>query len=277
MINLHVLSDLHLDFTTIKHHAAPDGTDVVILAGDTHPGVAGIIWAAQTFPGLPVLYLAGNHEFYGKRALDRHPERMRSKARELNGSLGSDVRFCDRDVHVVKGVRFACATLWTDYALHGDQQEGMIQACGGFGGTGGMNDYRRICRTTNRLVRPADLLAEHVASRSFIQEVLDEPFSGSTVVVTHHAPAAASLAPDLRDDALSPCYASRLEGLMEGLQAPELWIHGHIHRPQDYECGRTRVLANPRGYVERGYTENPEFDPACTVAVGDRPVPMLGP
>ena len=28
----------------------------------------------------------------------------------------------------------------------------------------------------------------------------------------------------------------------------QLWVHGHIHYCCDYTLGKTRVLANPRGY-----------------------------
>jgi predicted phosphodiesterase len=47
-----------------------------------------------------------------------------------------------------------------------------------------------------------------------------------------------------------------------------LWVHGHTHNSCDYHIKRTRVLANPRGYVKDGKAENSEFDPGLTVEVG---------
>ena len=47
-----------------------------------------------------------------------------------------------------------------------------------------------------------------------------------------------------------------------------LWIHGHTHDSFDYRLGATRVLANPRGYVQDGTAENPDFDPGLTVQLG---------
>jgi hypothetical protein len=68
------------------------------------------------------------------------------------------------------------------------------------------------------------------------------------------------------------CYASNLDHLMQGPNAPSLWIHGHIHRNQDYVVGSTRVIANPRGYptrfVPNAPRENPDFDPRLVVEVG---------
>jgi predicted phosphodiesterase len=40
--------------------------DVVILAGDIHDGREGIQWAKRQFPKQPVIYVMGNHEFYGR-------------------------------------------------------------------------------------------------------------------------------------------------------------------------------------------------------------------
>ena len=61
-MRIHVLSDLHLEFSPF----APQVTaaDVVILAGDIHVKGRGVPWARQAFEG-PVLYVPGNHEFYG--------------------------------------------------------------------------------------------------------------------------------------------------------------------------------------------------------------------
>jgi hypothetical protein len=37
---------------------------LVILAGDIDRGIKGVVWARQAFPGIPVLYVAGNHEHF---------------------------------------------------------------------------------------------------------------------------------------------------------------------------------------------------------------------
>ena len=39
--------------------------DVVILAGDIQVGCKGIRWTQKHFPDKPVIYVMGNHEFYG--------------------------------------------------------------------------------------------------------------------------------------------------------------------------------------------------------------------
>ncbi len=61
-MKLHILNDLHLEFEDFE----PPATDaeVVILAGDIGVGMGGLHWAEHRFPGKPVIYVPGNHEFY---------------------------------------------------------------------------------------------------------------------------------------------------------------------------------------------------------------------
>jgi hypothetical protein len=50
-------------------------------------------------------------------------------------------------------------------------------------------------------------------------------------------------------------------------EGPLLWVHGHMHDGKDYNIEKTRVVANPRGYVRHGDRENHEFDPEFTVEI----------
>ena len=60
-MRIRVYSDLHLEFAPFV--PPPSDADVIVLAGDIDNGAAGIEWAREAF-GKPVLYLAGNHEYY---------------------------------------------------------------------------------------------------------------------------------------------------------------------------------------------------------------------
>lgn len=78
------------------------------------------------------------------------------------------------------------------------------------------------------------------------------------MVVTHHAPSGRSVPGDERGHERWPAYASNLEPLIHRLE-PALWIHGHIHEPQDYMIGKTRIVSNPRGYG--GWDQSRAWDP----------------
>src|SRR5438874_374633 len=55
---------------------------VVVYAGDIDQGTAGLDCAKRTFPKTPVIYVLGNHEFYGHAI----PDLTKTVKREANGS-----------------------------------------------------------------------------------------------------------------------------------------------------------------------------------------------
>ncbi|MES1952914.1 hypothetical protein S4A8_18743 [Salinisphaera sp. S4-8] len=74
-VKLRVLSDLHLEcFAEPEDSGIRDDVecDAVVLAGDIHNGTVGIEWAARTFR-VPVIYIMGNHEYYGYDATELLP------------------------------------------------------------------------------------------------------------------------------------------------------------------------------------------------------------
>jgi calcineurin-like phosphoesterase family protein len=94
---------------------------------------------------------------------------------------------------------------------------------------------------------------------------LKKPFSGKTVVITHHLPSAQSVAERYKPSLTSACFASNLDDLMG---ASVLWIHGHTHDSMDYVLHGTRVVCNPRGYSRSSATqENKEFNPTLVMVV----------
>lgn len=256
-MKIRVLSDLHLEFSNWS--PPPCDEDVVVLAGDIHEGHAGIAWARKYFGARPIVYVPGNHEYYG-RDLDG----IRNGLRE--GGRKHDVHVLDADEVVIDGVRFCGATLWTDFELEGSHPKAVGRAmrkC-----QAGMADFHVIRRWGSALW-PEDTREIHHAQRDWLRRALagrtslGEGFAGRTVVVTHHAPCARSIAPRFAGDALNPAFASDLTDLM----TPEvqLWIHGHMHNSSDYVERGTRVICNPRGYMP--LEPNPDFDPKLTVEV----------
>jgi len=271
-----VLSDLHLEFGAPLNLTADVDYDVVILAGDIQsPGTKAVHWARRdsTFGCKPVLLVPGNHEYYG-RILDAELQQMRSAA------LDSNVHVLSQDVVTIAGVRFVGCTLWTDFQLpvledDGSQFVNVERALNT--ANHGLNDFRCIelqttvqnqyrQRQLRRLLRAEDTLAKHWVERDWLRRTLEVPFSGPTVVVTHHAPAAGSVACRYERDWLTPAFVSDLPDSY--FEVPSLWVHGHTHTQFDYNRGRCRVLSNPRGYpVGNGSFENSAFNPLLLIDV----------
>lgn len=259
-MRLLILSDLHHELWHEKAAVIDPSISrpgVVILAGDINTGAQAVSWAAQTFRDLPVIYVHGNHEAYGKSL-----EQVQAKILAAC-ELHPNVHFLDCGEIVIDGVRFLGATLWTDFRLLGDdtRQSAMRTA------ETGMNDYKRIRLATAgyRKLRTGDTARFHAQHKSWLRQKLDESFNGTTVVVTHMAPSPLSLHEDEAFDEIYASYASRMEDVVEHA---DLWVHGHLHRSQDYRIGKCRVVSNPCGYPRRdGGIENADFDPNWVVEV----------
>jgi hypothetical protein len=44
-------------------------------------------------------------------------------------------------------------------------------------------------------------------------------------------------------------YSSELSEFILDHPQIKLWTHGHTHEPFDYMIGDTRIVCNPRGYI----------------------------
>jgi predicted phosphodiesterase len=249
LMRLHILSDLHLEFEPFTPPAVE--ADAVVLAGDIHTGRNGLRWAVETFPDRPVIYVLGNHEFYGQ-TLQKLIEELRGMAR------GTNIHLLENDSLCIGDVVFLGATLWTDFALNGNPVVAEIVA------QTTMNDYGRIQTPPHySRLRPSDTRRLHIQSRQWLEEQLVGLKGRKVVVVTHHAPSRESVPPAFEGDSLNPAFASNLSRCVIESEA-RLWVHGHIHSCSDYTLGKTRVLANPRGYPSESH---PGFDPGLIVEV----------
>jgi Icc-related predicted phosphoesterase len=248
-MRLHILSDLHLEFAPFE--PAEVKADVVILAGDVHPGDLGLEWILENYPETPVLFVLGNHEFYGHDLLKLTLE-LKERCQ------GTNIHILENDRIEIGDVTFLGATLWTDFALLGD--EAAAQAEAAFQ----MTDYRRIhLGSADSKFHPRDSRKMHLESVSWLAEQVRLNAGKKTVIVTHHAPSLRSIKPKNQNRPLNPAYASNLETLVESSGAI-LWVHGHIHHCSDYVIGATRVIANTRGYPEE---EVSGFNPALVVEI----------
>ena len=254
-MKLHILSDLHLGVQGMPHPETD--ADLVILAGDIARPQAAITWA-QGF-GKPVLYVPGNHEFYGSSLT----QTMRT-LQDL--CAGTSVQLLDNRSLVLQGVRFVGSTLWSDFRIAGGGQaraDAMEQALRF------MRDFQRI-RSTEQpdapLFHPQDAAALYDANVQWLTQALAQPFDGPTVVITHHAPSPRSIHPRFAGSPLNAIFVSDAESLVAQSGA-RLWIHGHTHDSFNYLLHGTRVLCNPRGYARDGVNENALFDPLLVVEV----------
>lgn len=263
-MNIQIASDLHLEFI---HDLFPEerlispahGADLLVLAGDIGNG-AQAIELFRDWP-VPVLYLAGNHEFYGHSM-----KQIRIDFRKA--AAGTSITFLDNDTVDFAGVRFLGTTLWTDYRLeHNRSQRQQMDAA-----ELSINDHRRI-RDAKGKFTAQRALEEHQAARTWLEAELARPYDGKTVVISHHGPHPLSVHPRYAGDPVNAAFVSDLSEL---LPKADLWLHGHVHDSFDYKVGKCRVVANPLGYPRNVRSvehtkelvfENKGFVWACVIEV----------
>lgn len=253
-MRLRILSDLHLEHFEEERELPEVASDVVVLAGDIHREAEGLAWAAARFAGQTVLYVPGNHEFYGTSM----PALRRRLAHEAE-RLG--IHLLDNRAFTLKGVRFYGTTLWTDFALYAGEP-GDDPALTEQKALWMMPDFSIIEQPAGEVFSPLESQRLHAEALAWLDAELAAPFGGPRVVISHHAPLAECIPPRYRGDPLSPAFASHLPGLMG---RADLWIHGHVHEPVDMAVADTRVIANPGGYP--GEFEPPLFVPDLVIEV----------
>jgi len=238
-MKLYVLSDMHNEFSPFK--PVSGDYDLVVLAGDIDVRARGVAWANETF-NCPVIYCAGNHEFY-KGHIDHTLQKMRDVAAPHVHVLENQTWICNQ-------TRFLVTTGWTDFSSTGDVVAASMM-CGQW-----MNDFQLIrAEESFRRLRPADVIERNRVAFEFLSDELSKPFEGLTVVVTHHCPIP-EVGGDKHDSHLSAAYTNRWYSL---LPMADVWIFGHTHRAVDIELDGCRIISNPRGYPREDTGFIPDF------------------
>jgi len=276
-MKIKLVSDLHLEFSDINIKN-DQNYDVLILGGD--------ICIAQDLHDFPeqnirtaamlemlssrqekaqrfrdffkrcsfqfphVIYIMGNHEFYhGKfyAAVDY----MRDECAKY-----PNVYMLEQDMKIINDVVFVGGTLWTDMNRRDPLTMHAVKDM--------MNDFR-IVRNDQReyaAMSTLDVAIRHDKTLGYIKLIVQEHKDKKCVVVGHHAPSFKSVSEQYASQTLmNGGYASDLSEFIMDHPQIVLWTHGHMHQPFDYVIGETRVVCNPRGYENDGYSEQSGWNP----------------
>lgn len=282
-MKIKLVSDLHLEFSDINIQNDQD-YDVLILGGDImiaqdlHDHIAADFnpYSSGAFADLSrkmqrvarfrdffkrcsfqfphVIYIMGNHEFYhGKfyAAIDY----MREEVAKY-----PNIYLLEQDMKIIDDVVFVGGTLWTDMNGRDPLTMHAIKDM--------MNDFR-IVRNDKReyaAMSPLDVAIRHDKTLSYIKLIVQEHKDKKCVVVGHHAPSFKSVSEQYASQTLmNGGYASDLSEFIMDHPQIKLWTHGHMHQPFDYMIGETRVVCNPRGYENDGYSENSGWNPNIVI------------
>lgn len=224
-----------------------DSESVLLLAGDISSIPDQLISFIQVVEPRfeSVVFVAGNHEYYGNKMYDWNAEMLERISKETEhtfypGSYGL------KD-WISQGIRAITATLWGDGG--GTlETERAVEAS--------LNDFR-VIREGAELFSIRSMQHLNRLHKEWVRSCLERSHDGITIVVTHHLPSYQLCHPRF-GTAINGGFASNCDDLLYGDTAPALWVHGHTHDTIDRVVGRTRVVCNPAGY--HGETNASEYN-----------------
>jgi len=221
--------DLGISFVADLKKAGGDDVDVLVIAGDagTKKSLSRILTACcDAWP--TVVFVAGNHEFYGSNR-----EEVLTKIEKLEKE-NPNLVVLDNSVAEIQGVRFVGAPLWFADTPDARIRAGNFSDFGAITGLGGWiwEANRKTTEFFRTNIRPGD------------------------IVITHHIPILQGSHRRWVGSFLQPFFVNDLNRIVTE-NRPGLWVYGHTHDSHDFVLGDTRFVCNPFGYLSREM--NPDF------------------
>lgn len=247
-MKIRILSDLHIDVS--KFSIKPIGEDLLILAGDisnkpedTFNFIKKYIQQGLNLElELKVIFIMGNHDYYNDTIKDRL-----KYWKHFEQKLGPNFHFLHQNSIVLGDIEFYGTTLWSDVDISDVTDDKFFY----------YNDFNYIRKTgIYNKITPSDYSELYKQDLDKLTGFLDKETKFKRVIITHHLPSYKSVNEKYKDSYNNDLFASNLDDLiLNHTEDIKLWIHGHTHSSVDYKIGNTRILCNPRGYID----ENEEF------------------
>ena len=238
-------SDLHLEFPMNRDFILAGGMavtgDVLVLAGDI--GYLEDVtefdpfwdWCSEIYRH--TFIVPGNHEYYAWSDITQY--------RSFKKMLRHNVGYYNNVVETVEGTDFIFSTLWSE--ITPEAMPLVVEK---------MPDFTNI-RFGSRPLLPIDQNEIHRECVDFIFQSIAASKARQTVVVTHHLPSFALVAPEYKTSPITCAFATDLSNRIEA-EGPDHWIYGHSHTNIECEIGKTKIFCNQLGYLRMG--EHAEFD-----------------
>lgn len=260
-------SDVHLEFGDLDLYN-DENADVLVLSGDilianeltdfSYDESSQIVAAtssvrargkryvdfitrcSERFPH--VILIMGNHEHY-------HGD-FATSAKIIRGTFGDlhNVHFLDNEWRIINGVLFFGGTLWTNMNNEDPNTMHRIMMM--------MNDFNCVKNTLvtedrhYKTFHPEDAVEDHYRFRRNLDEALAMHPGLPVVVCGHHAPSKASTHPRYKNEVImNGAYSTNMDNFILDRRQIKVWTHGHTHEDFDYMIGTTRIVCNPRGYI----------------------------
>lgn len=248
-MKISLYTDLHLEFNP-KKIKVKDNVDVIVLAGDIcnltdlRP-IQNLLLDVSK----PVLYVAGNHEYYNHARIPMSV--LDDKVRMFLSCHLPNVHYLCNESIVINDVTFYGGTMWTDLnKSNPNVMEAVNHA---------MNDYWYIFTEEGKLT-PTDTIGLHNKFIEGLKNTITNKTTDKLVVVSHHAPIYVSNHRFEFDNISYAYFSTKAESIILDNNI-DLWLHGHTHQSYEMMVGNTKVVANAHGYPS--YDRLPEVKEFC--------------
>lgn len=252
-MKLWIWSDVHLEISNSQIDFARPDADIIVIAGDltyadkVSETAKDIIERYQ----MPIIYVAGNHEFYGshQRQSSFETDQLILKLAERDSDNWSHRLYVlDEDAVVIDGVRFVGATLWTDFKLNLKNESQLSARMRN--AENQLRDFTSIRMRSGERFSAAGMIALNASNADYIRNQVSEDFAGKTVVVSHHLPHPACISEKYQDSEANYLFSNSERAFADILDSGrvDLWVCGHSHQAADVLVSKTRVVCNPMGY-----------------------------
>lgn len=287
----------------VKPNRSSSVYSILILAGDIFNlkkvGIAVDVLNKYCQDFDLVLYVFGNHEYYGTK-IGRAEEKLKEKTKHLD-----NLYILQNDKLELKSENktftFLGTTLWVDFDHSNENQHLAKEKTSGMNGlVNSISDFTFIKNASYGALQPYHIYSYFKKAISFLEDELSKVNKDDFVcVITHHSPSLLSSSVYKSDDFINPVddkminnevlalkehhqinkddldefhfmYSSNLDDFIFKYQ-PDIWFHGHIHKKRKYFLNKTLISSNPIGIdiKETDSVFSPDRDPVLTFQINN--------
>lgn len=243
-MKIQYISDLHLEFQGKKvrrdFKVSPEA-DVLVLAGDCHTqpdGMGKFFKKIRKDHSLPIIYVLGNHEYYGHSTDIIHS--YKKVCEDHNVSLLQNdfkaIKVNDELIHVLG------TTLYSDLS---DPLDALSVSKG-------LTDFRVVKKIDGTPIDVEWWNDRFLTSKQFLERYLKIAKENNRpetkiLVVTHFGPLLQVQGPNYTPSRFSRGFISDLSDLFIDYKI-DGWIYGHTHDPVNMDFQGCKVRSNQLGY-----------------------------
>lgn len=236
-------SDLHFEFNEERIinliESVDNETNVLILAGDIHTFenlVPALAFISEGLPNTDIVYVTGNHEFYGYK-IKRLEDNLRLSLKEY-----SRIHYLEKDTFELEGVVFLGTTLWTGFDAYPEYEQSLSEE----NAMRGVSDFHYIYEGLGKF-QSHHCKKYYQENVQWLDDTLALHANKTCIVVTHFPPLPLLKHQQIPINSLSNYFQANCEEVILK-HSPSYWVYGHNHWSNEASFAGTQFLSCQLGY-----------------------------